>query len=176
MVSRWLSPFRQSLRSRLLSDPFYRFQTIEELELAATLGIRIDVNRATVDDWLRLPGLSIHQARSLVQLTQSGLQLYSLDDIAAVLGITSRHLQAFAPILLFCHYDAESISYPQRINPNCAPLQELQTILPIDSDLATRIINLRSTGSKFKNLVDFQTRLQLSNDQIALLMHYLSFS
>jgi len=58
----------QKLRSKLLNDPYYRFQSIEEIAIAVSLGIRIDVNQANVDDWLRLPGLSIHHARSLVKL------------------------------------------------------------------------------------------------------------
>lgn len=61
----------QSLNQRL-QDPYYRFQSVEELRLAAVLGVRLDVNQASVDDWLRLPGLSIHQARLLVTLNQSG--------------------------------------------------------------------------------------------------------
>ncbi|NJN21119.1 MAG: helix-hairpin-helix domain-containing protein [Leptolyngbya sp. RL_3_1] len=40
--------------------------------MAAALGVRIDVNRATVDDWLRLPGLSIHQAHRLVHRVEQG--------------------------------------------------------------------------------------------------------
>ncbi|MBN3922070.1 MAG: ComEA family DNA-binding protein, partial [Nostoc sp. NMS4] len=59
----------QKLRAKLLNDPYYRLQSGEEIQIAAQLGIRIDANQATVDDWLRLPGLSIHQARSLVELS-----------------------------------------------------------------------------------------------------------
>ena len=54
------------IRNKIANDPYYRFQSLQEIAIAAELGIKIDVNQATVDDWLRLPGLSIHQARSLV--------------------------------------------------------------------------------------------------------------
>ncbi|MCX7594440.1 MAG: hypothetical protein N2235_11880, partial [Fischerella sp.] len=51
-----LNPRLQKLRSKLLKDPYYRLQSVEEIAIAASLGIRIDANQATVDDWLRLPG------------------------------------------------------------------------------------------------------------------------
>ena len=98
----WLA--LNSKRSQILNDPYYRFQSIAEIEFAAKLGIRIDVNRATIDDWLRLPIISIHQARSLFSLTQSGVQFYALDDIADALGLPVESLRAIAPILQFSYY------------------------------------------------------------------------
>ena len=59
------NPNWHPIRARLQNDPYYRLQSAEEIAIAAELGIRIDVNQASVDDWLRLPGISIHQARSL---------------------------------------------------------------------------------------------------------------
>ena len=95
-------------RQKMANDPYYRFGSLAELPIAAELGIKIDVNSATIDDWLRLPGLSIHQARALVALQQAGLELYSIEDLAAALGmpgdgnaIPSRFaaLQKFGPAL-----------------------------------------------------------------------------
>ena len=60
-----------SLRSRIIEDPYYRFKSAFEIAVAADLGVKIDVNQANVDDWLRLPGISIHQARQLVALSQA---------------------------------------------------------------------------------------------------------
>jgi len=60
--------------------------TIQRRIAVAALGIQIDVNQASVD-WLRLPGLSIHQAR--VELCRSGVQFYCLEDIAAALNATA---------------------------------------------------------------------------------------
>jgi hypothetical protein len=56
-----LDPNWQAIRTRIQSDPYYRLQSPAEIAIAATLGMRIDVNQASVDDWLRLPGISIHQ-------------------------------------------------------------------------------------------------------------------
>jgi len=72
-----------ALRSRLERDPYYRFQSFEEVRFAAQIGIGIDVNRAEADDWLRLPGVSIHQARTLVSLRKTGGQFQSPGGVAA---------------------------------------------------------------------------------------------
>ena len=47
----------QILKSKVAADPYYRFQSIAEIQAAAALGLAIDVNTAGVDDWLRVPGI-----------------------------------------------------------------------------------------------------------------------
>lgn len=169
----WLREAQLSWQTRL-RDPYYRFQTLEEVQVAARLGIRLDVNRASVDDWLRLPGLSIHQARMLVSLNQSGVAFNCLEDLAAALGLPVQRLQPLAPILQFCYYDHESLE-AQLINPNLASLEQLLQIPEIELALAQRIIHERQRGV-YRNLVDLQQRLQLSGQVIAELMHYFRFT
>ncbi|MFB2880789.1 helix-hairpin-helix domain-containing protein [Floridanema aerugineum] len=163
------------IRNRLLKDPYYRFGSLEEVVLAASLGIRIDVNQATVDDWLRLPGLSIHQARSLVELSRNGVQFHCLEDIAAALSWSVQRLQPLAPILQFCYYDVESIYSPKLINPNTATGEMLSKIPGIDSSLADRIVANRESAGFYRNLADFQNRLSLPGEVIGQLMHHLCF-
>lgn len=163
------------IRTRLLKDPYYRFQSIEEVVLAASLGIKIDVNQATVDDWLRLPGLSIHQARSLVELSRNGVEFNCLEDIAAALSWSVQRLQPLAPILQFCYYDAESIYSLKPINLNTATGEMLSKIPGIDNLLADRIVANRESAGFYRNLVDFQNRLSLPGEVIGQLMHYLRF-
>jgi DNA uptake protein ComE-like DNA-binding protein len=175
----WLSSFTQSelqqLRTRLLSDPYYRFRSFEEVQLAASLGLQIDVNQATVDDWLRLPGLSIHQARSLVELTRSGLQFHCLEDVAAALSISVERLKPLQPILRFCYYDTESLYSICTINPNTATVEMLMQIPAVDNFLARAIVNNRSSNGPYRNLADLQQRLYLPGQLIADLLHYLRF-
>ncbi len=128
----WLSslarsqPTRANLtQAQVLTDPHYRFKSLAEVELAAALGVRIDVNQASVDDWLRLPGISIHQARLLVQLTQAGVQFHCLEDIAAVLRSPLQRLQPLESVLQFCFYDPESTHAVKQVNPNTAALEAL---------------------------------------------------
>ncbi|NJO20095.1 MAG: helix-hairpin-helix domain-containing protein, partial [Spirulinaceae cyanobacterium RM2_2_10] len=114
------NPRRAALQARIQQDPYYRLQSLTEVAIAAELGVQLDVNRASVDDWLRLPGLSIRQARSLVELTSSGVQLLCLADMAAVLGVSGDRLRPLAPLLCFTYYDADSDTQPPRLNPNRA--------------------------------------------------------
>jgi DNA uptake protein ComE-like DNA-binding protein len=148
-------------------------QTMAEIAIAADLGIMIDVNRAKVDDWLRLPGLSIHQARNLVQLCQAGVQFCCIEDIAAALSISVQHLQPLAPLLKFCYYD--EISAVKVISPNIATIEQLAEIPAIDLALAQFIVQNRHLQGTYRNLADFQQRLSLSGAVISQLMYYLQF-
>jgi DNA uptake protein ComE-like DNA-binding protein len=161
------------LRQKLLNDPYYRLQSMEELQLAASLGIQIDVNQATVDDWLRLPGLSIHQARSLVALSQSGVQFHALEDVAAALGVSVQRLKPLEPILSFCYYDADSICTIQPIPLNTASVEMLVRIPAIDLFLARAIVHQRQVKGAYRSLPDLQQRLSLPPQLMAELMHYL---
>lgn len=169
----WLTKLThsQSLRSRILNDPYYRFQSLEEIEIAASLGIQIDANQAGVDDWLRLPGLSIHQARTLVELTQTGVYLHSLEDVAAVLNQPPARLKPWEAILRFCYYEENSIYTVQPINANTASVEALTRIPVVDLYLAKAIAQNRP----YRNLPHLQRRLSLSRELTAKLMHYLKF-
>ena len=172
MVPNWLPP--QALRTKLLNDPYYRLQSVAEVAAAATLGIQIDVNQASVDDWLRLPGISIRQARSLVELCRMGVQFYCLEDVAAALSLPLQRLQPLEPLLKFCYYDETGVT-PQRLNPNMATVESLQQVPAVDLALAKAIVQERLSVGPYRNLVDFQQRLSLPGDLTAQLMHYFSF-
>ncbi len=177
----WLVPTMRNnpnwhpIRARLQSDPYYRLQSAEEIAIAAELGIKIDVNQASVDDWLRLPGVSIHQARSLVELTGMGVQFCCLEDIAAALGVPVQRIKPLQPILSFCYYDADSPGTPQPINPNTASIEQLTKIPAVDLFLARAIVQNRGDSGDYRNLADFQRRLSLSPQLISELMYYLRF-
>lgn len=172
--SNWVSNVRLS-RSRPLTDPYYRFETVEQARAAAAQGVCIDVNRAGVDDWLRLPGVSIHQARSLVALAQSGVQFHCLEDVAAAMGMPLHRLRPLEPILTFRYYDAESIDTIQPVNTNTASVEALSRVPQIDLYLAQAIVRDRQLHGKYPNLASLQQRLRLSADLTTTLMHYLRF-
>ena len=162
-----------SLRSRIIEDPYYRFKSAFEIAVAADLGVSIDVNQASVDDWLRLPGISIHQARQLVALSQSGVAFHSISDLAAALNMPIQRLQWLAPVLSFQYYEP-TLALPS-VKLDRATVDELIQIPQISPELAAEIISQREQGGNFKNLVDFQQRLGLSGESICELMHYLQF-
>lgn len=163
-------------RAKLLNDPYYRFQSVDEIQLAATLGISIDANLAGVDDWLRLPGLSIHQARSLVCLTQSGVQFHCLEDVAAALGLPLQRLKPLAPVLRFCYYDPASPTALPTLNVNTASVEALTRVPAVDLFLARAIAQNRQQYGPYRNLAEMQRRLTLPPAITAELMHYLNFS
>jgi DNA uptake protein ComE-like DNA-binding protein len=162
-----------SLRSRILEDPYYRFKSAFDIAVAADLGVQIDVNQASVDDWLRLPGISIHQARQLVTLSQAGVAFYSISDLAAALDLPIARLQWLAPVLSFQYYDRD-LALPS-VKINLATVDELTQIPEISPALATEIVSHRERDGKFTDLVNFQQRLGLSGEAIGELMHYLQF-
>ncbi|MBD2293506.1 ComEA family DNA-binding protein [Anabaena sphaerica FACHB-251] len=165
----------QKLRAKLLNDPYYRLQSGEEIQMATQLGMRIDANQATVDDWLRLPGLSIHQGRSLVELSRSGVKFYCIEDIAAALSVPVQRLEPLKSLLNFSYYDDESLANTTQVNPNTATVETLAKIPCIDLSLAEAVVQNRLTAGSYHNLVEFQQRLGLSGEAIAQLMYYLRF-
>ena len=168
--------FRQrTIQNKIIRDPYYRLQTLEEVAIAASLGIKIDVHQASVDDWLRLPGISIHQARSLVELVGMGVQLLCIEDVAAAISVPLGRLKSLEPLLYFSYYDPESLMTPQRVNLNTASIEELEQIPVIDCNLVENIVQNRQENGAYYNLADFQRRLGLSGQTISQLMHYLQF-
>lgn len=166
----------QKLRNQILSNPYYRLQSIEELAVAAQLGIRIDANQATVDDWLRLPGFSIHQARTLAELSRSGVKYYCIEDIAAALSISPARLEVLKVILDFSYYDEDELEIStKQINPNTATLEALALVPFIELSLAEAVVENRSSGGLYRDIVDFQRRLNLPGEVLAQLMYYLKF-
>lgn len=163
---------KKRLREQLQRNPYYRFQSFEEIHWAAAWGIQIDVNRASVDDLLRLPGISIHQAKAAIALMDNGVQLLSLADLANALNIVVTRLQPCEPILNFSYYAPEIT--PQKLNINQVAMAELIQVPIIDEDLAQAILIERQRG-KFTDGAQFQERLNLSGPTMSQLLSWLRF-
>ena len=161
------------LKKKLLSDRYYRFRSMEEVTLAGKLGVRIDANRATVDDWLRLPGISIHQARTLVELSRSGIAFTCWEDVAAATGINLDYLQMFGKVVQFYYYDPEVST--KQLNVNRASAAELVTLPAIEPVLAERLVYQRQRFGRYKDWLDLKRRLQLSPRVVTALLHHLRF-
>ncbi|MBW4481353.1 MAG: ComEA family DNA-binding protein [Tildeniella torsiva UHER 1998/13D] len=155
-----------------LNEPGYRLQSYQEVEVAAKLGFTLDVNRATVDDWLRLPGLSIRQAQGLVRLQQAGVQFHCLEDLAAALGVAPAQLTPLAPVLSFCYYEEHCGTLP-RVGLNQATIHQLCSLPGIPLDLAQALVQERSRRGPYQDLADLQRRLGLAPDLVQTLMYYL---
>ncbi len=163
------------IKNKIANDPYYRFQSLKEIAIAAELGIKIDVNQATVDDWLRLPGFSIHQGRSLVELVRVGVQLVCLEDIAAAIGVPVQRLQPYESVLTFAYYDRLSPLSLEKTHINTATVEELITIPQVTEALANDLIFHRQQQGKYRDIVELKSRLNLDSDLISTLMCYLQF-
>ncbi|MEG3438779.1 ComEA family DNA-binding protein [Pannus brasiliensis CCIBt3594] len=170
----WLGNVFNPLKKKILNDPYYRFQSAEEIATAARLGIKINVSQAGIDDWLRLPGISIHQARRLVELVGMGVEILSIEDLAAALCVPVSRLGAIAPILEFAYYNPESLLAPPKINPNTASLEQFASIAFFTPDLVDRIVREREQAP-FRDLIDLKNRLSLDSQTLSHLMHFLQF-
>jgi DNA uptake protein ComE-like DNA-binding protein/TM2 domain-containing membrane protein YozV len=162
------------LRSRLQTDPTYRLQSPEEVAIAASLGIEIDVNRATESDWLRLPIITEAQGRSLVTLKEAGVQFLCLEDLAAALSVSVEPLMPLAPILKFYYYELGDVSNSSKVNPNQASIATLSKLPGMTLPLALQITHHRSS-KPFQDLADLQQRLSLPASTVETLMHYVQF-
>jgi DNA uptake protein ComE-like DNA-binding protein len=171
----WFGGNFTPLRKKIRNDPYYRFQSVEEIAIAVELGIRIDVQNAGVDDWLRLPGISIHQARRLVELLGMGVEILSIEDLAAALSVPVSRFSAIAPILSFAYYSPESSLAPPKINPNTASIEQFTSIAFLTPELIDRILQERQQRGIFKDILDFKVRLGLDSQHISQLMHFLQF-
>lgn len=165
----------RQIKHKIKHNPYYRFQSEWEIAIAGELGITIDVNTAEVDDWLRLPGISIHQAKRLVEITQSGINFLCLEDLAAALGVSVLKIQFWQPVLCFAYYSPDSYHYPAKINPNIATLSELSTIPNLPVNTAKKIIEERETYGNYHHIADLQKRINLTPDFSYHLMQYLTF-
>ncbi|MGF1570169.1 MAG: helix-hairpin-helix domain-containing protein [Nodosilinea sp.] len=174
-LKRWKT-FRAQLHpvaSRLAQEPHCRFTSYTEVNLAAELGFAIDVNQAAVDDWLRLPGISIRQAQGLERLRQNGVQLHCLEDLAAALGVSVNQLQPLKNVLSFRHYDPDSALVPLALNPNQATVEQLCQVPGLTPQIAQAIVSDRHRQGRFQTMADLQNRLGFSAAAMQRLVYYL---
>ena len=95
---------RDLLALKLAREPGRRLSSAEEVRHAAALGWRLDVNRATAADWLRLPGCRSEQVDLLLRLQAGGVQLSGLDDLQRLLALSEAELTCWQPLLEFRWY------------------------------------------------------------------------
>lgn len=174
MLKRWQALRGQlhPLAHRLNQEPGYRLRSYQEVCQAAGLGFAIDVNQATVDDWLRLPGLSIRQAQRLVRLRQIGVQFHCLEDLAAALSITPNQIAPLGPVLSFRYYDGHGDVLPT-VSLNHATSQRIGGIPGVSRGLAEAIVQERSHHGPYQDLADLQRRLGLAPELVQTLIYYL---
>jgi DNA uptake protein ComE-like DNA-binding protein len=148
------------LALKLARDPGLRLRDARDVRHAAALGWRLDVNRATAADWLRLPGCSPAQVDLLLRLQAGGIQLSGPEDLQQVLAIGAEQVRLWQPLLLFRWYDTPPAAPPSPPIPvNQAGVAQLETLPGLSPERRQRLLRERAR-QPFLDLADLQLRLQ----------------
>ena len=152
---------RELLALKLSQNPALRLRDAAEVRHAAALGWRLDVNRATRADWLRLPGLSPDQVDLLLRLQAGGVQLSGPEDLKNLLELSQSQLAAWLPLLEFRWYGEAptTSSSPPPLDLNRARPIDLLA-LGLSRERIRRLLRERAR-SPFLDLAELQQRLQL---------------
>ena len=166
---------RELLALKLQQNPALKLEDAGAVERAAALGWRLDVNRATAADWLRLPGIAADQVDLLLRLQAGGIQLSCADDLQRVLDLSAALVRGWLPLLEFRWYGepAAPLQSTARVDLNQASSQELAG-LGLDPPRLSRLLRERRR-SPFRDLADLQQRLQFPADLVESWIGKVSF-
>ena len=127
----------------------------------------MDVNRASRDQWLQLPGCSQDTADLLVRLQQGGVQFACADDLFRLLELPSDLARLWIPILDLPMARRCSTAAPGRsLDLNNAGAEQLALLGWPEQRLANLLRERRR--SAFQNLADLQERLCLGQQRGSL--------
>ena len=120
---------RDLLELKLKQQPGRRLRDAQEVRLAAELGWRLDVNRATAADWLRLPGMAADQVDLLMRLQAGGVQLSGPDDLAQLLELPPATVASWQPLLQYRWYgEPPAAAAAPRLDLNHANAHQLEQL------------------------------------------------
>ncbi|CAK6700102.1 hypothetical protein VB734_05625 [Synechococcus sp. BA-124 BA4] len=165
---------RDLLALKLAQNPGLRLKTAQDVRLAAALGWRLDVNRATAADWLRLPGCTPTQVDLLLRLQSGGVQLSGPEDLQHLLGLGEELMHSWMPLLEFRWYGDPPAARPAPLDLNRCRADQLGAQLDLEEDRCRRLLQERSRAP-FRDLADLQQRLQLPAELVEGLIGRVSF-
>lgn len=151
---------RDLLALKLAQNPGLRLRSAEEVRQAAALGWRLDVNRATAADWLRLPGCSPSHVDLLLRLQSGGVQLSGTEDLQNLLHVDGELIRSWTPLLEFRWYGEPPPARPAPLDLNRCRAEQLGAQLALEESRCRRLLQERSRAP-FRDLADLQQRLQL---------------
>ncbi|MCP9839389.1 hypothetical protein KBY93_01920 [Synechococcus sp. J7-Johnson] len=151
---------RDLLALKLAQNPGLRLRTAEEVRQAAALGWRLDVNRATAPDWLRLPGCTPSHVDLLLRLQSGGVQLSGTEDLQNLLHVDGELIRSWTPLLEFRWYGDPPAARPAPLDLNRCRAEQLGAQLALEESRCRRLLQERSRAP-FRDLADLQQRLQL---------------
>ncbi len=130
----------------------------------------LDVNRATPEQWQKLPGCSEAMVDVLMRLQRGGVQFTQLDDLALLLNLPSDLVERWTPHLVFrWHGDAPVLPEQPPLDLNAAAPTLLEQTLNWPKPRLQRLIQERRL-KPFEHLADLQERVCLPPDAVERLI------
>jgi hypothetical protein len=152
---------RELLALRLRQNPALRLRDGEEVRHAAALGWRLDVNRATAADWLRLPGCTPAQVDLLQRLQAGGVQLSGPEDLQRLFGLDDERIRCWLPLLEFRWYGSGPAPTRQQLDLNQASAEQIGSRFPELTPQRLQRLLWERRRRPYQDLADLQQRLQL---------------
>ena len=119
----WLDPLARKLLQAtgdLPPDPVQAQQKAKTPSAPAETWC-LDVNRATPEQWQKLPGCSEAMVDVLMRLQRGGVQFSQLEDLALLLNLPADLVELWTPHLLFrWHGDAPALPEQPPLDLNAA--------------------------------------------------------
>ena len=135
----------------------------------------LDVNRATPEQWQKLPGCSEAMVDVLMRLQRGGVQFSQLDDLALLLNLPADRVKLWTPHLVFrWHGDAPVLPKQAPLDVNAAAPTLLEQTLNWPKPRLQRLIQERRL-KPFEHLADLQERVCLPPDAVEQLIGRVSF-
>ena len=167
---------QELLALKLRHNPGLRLTTAAEVRHAAALGWRLDVNRATAADWLRLPGIGPHQVDLLLRLQAGGVQLSGPEDLEQLLELPGAQVRCWEPLLQFRWYGEPATAQARQLDLNRASASQIHaTLAGLTPERCQRLVRDRQRAP-FRDLADLQQRLQLPAALVEELIGRVRFS
>ena len=134
----------------------------------------IEVNRASREQWLQLPGCSENTADLLLRLQRGGVQFSSVEELFRLLEMPEQQSRSWEPHLVV-HWHGDTSPQPPAaaLDLNNASTEELQTLGWPEKRLQGLLRERRRNG--FRDLADLQERLCLPASAIEALIGRVCF-
>ena len=135
----------------------------------------LDVNRATPEQWQKLPGCNDAMVDVLMRLQRGGVQFSQLDDLALLLNLPADLKELWTPHLVFrWHGDTPVLLEQPPLDLNAAAPTLLEQTLDWPKPRLQRLIQERRL-KPFEHLADLQERVCLPPDAVEQLIGRVSF-
>jgi DNA uptake protein ComE-like DNA-binding protein len=177
----WLDPLARKLLQAtgdLPPDPAQAKQQAKQKLRATPTSAKtwsLDVNRATAEEWQKLPGCSEAMVDVLMRLQRGGVQFSQVNDLTFLLNLPTDLVKLWTPHLMFSwHGDAPVLPEQPPLDLNAAAPTLLEQSLNWPKPRLQRLIQERRL-KPFEHLADLQERMCLPPDAVEQLIGRVSF-